>query len=237
MTQTLNELKDRTLQLLTQDSAEVRHLFLRTFIGEVSDFSSSTAEALYDWHKWNNHFMNSDVKHEHEDLCINLMLSVISLQLQSMQLFLSGFFAPSGNTKRQVLETIALAFLCADDRLDVCKKFLNKQYSVHKSIRDLKRHHKSMGVSSEAVEFMEFCIKQLNQLSHATNQSLGSSRTGNGFGVFLGPGFDESHINSYKIEISHRVGMATKLCNIMLGVKQVVNKSLDAQKDGTTEPR
>lgn len=147
MTQTLNELKDSILEQLTQDSADVRHLFLRTFIGEVSDFATSAAEALHDWHLWHNHFMKSDVKHQREDLCINLMLSVISLQLQSMPLFLSGFFAPSGNTQRQVMETIALVYLCADYRIDACQKFLNKQYSVNKSIRDLKRHHKSTGVN------------------------------------------------------------------------------------------
>ncbi len=230
MTQTLDDLKDRTLQLLTQDSAEVRSLFLRTFIGEVSDFASSAAEALHDWHTWHNHFIKSEVKHEREDLCINLMLSVITLQLQSMQLFLSGFLAPSGNTQRQVMEAIALAYLCADCRIDVFQRFLSKQYSVDKSIRDLKRHHKSMGVNSEAVEFMEFCQKQFSQLSHATTQSLGSSRTSDGLGVFLGPGFDGSHIGSYKIEISHRVGMATKLCNIMVGVKHVVNKSMELQR-------
>ena len=230
MTPTLNDLKEKTLQLLSQDSAEVRHLFLRTFRREVSGFASSIAEALSGWHLWHDHFMKSDIKHEREDLCINLMLSVISLQLQSMQLFLSGFLAPSGNTQRQVMETIALAYLCADRRIDVYQKFLNRKYSVNKSIRDLKRHHKSMGVNFEAVDFMEFCLKQFSQLSHATNQSLGSSRTGNGLGVFLGPGFDGAHIDSYKIEISHRVGMATKLCNIMVGVWSVVNKSIEANE-------
>lgn len=83
---------------------------------------------------------------------------------------------------------------------------------------------------------MEFCVRQFGQLSHATTQSLESSRTGNGLGVFIGQGFDVSHIDSCKIEISHRVGMATKLCNIMEGVKHVVNKSIEVQQDGATEP-
>ena len=113
MPQTFSELNARILQLLTQDSVEVRHLFLSTFVKEVSDFASSIAEALQGWHLWHDHFMKSDIKHEREELCISLMLSVISLQLQSMQFFLSGFFAPSGNTQRQVMKTIALAYhLC-----------------------------------------------------------------------------------------------------------------------------
>ena len=93
-----------------------------------------------------------------------------------------------------------------------------------------------MGVNSETVDFMEFCLKQFSQLSHATNQSLGSSRSGNGLGVFLGPGFDGAHIDSYKIEISHRVKIAAKLCNIMVGIWSVINRSTEGQQVVATEP-
>src|SRR2546428_13840863 len=64
---------------------------------------------------------------------------------ESFIIFLSGFQSASGNLMRTFFESIAMAMLISNKKIDVFEKYHKDpvRFSVHNSLRDVSRHVKS----------------------------------------------------------------------------------------------
>ncbi len=67
-----------------------------------------------------------------------LVLTAITLNVNSLKLFISGQQVAAGNLLRQGLEAIAVALLCSSKDLDVLPRFMAGKYSTNHAIRDVK---------------------------------------------------------------------------------------------------
>lgn len=114
------EARTKILTELISDDPGVRGDFLRHFRGKVEEFAEAMATAYLDWR-----LLSESVQGNTNKADITTVAYVaITLHVQSMKVFLLGLTVAAGNLMRQVLETIALAFLCS-----------GKDHTIFKAVR------------------------------------------------------------------------------------------------------
>jgi hypothetical protein len=100
-------------ELLSDDSS-VRDEYMKHFGAEVNAFANEMAKVVLAWRD-----IDCLVKgDEKRGYVAALAYAAFTLHLISFKVFLSGNLIAAGNLTRQVVETIALALLCADKSLE-----------------------------------------------------------------------------------------------------------------------
>ena len=200
----LAEALNQILREITSDDSETRREYLAKFKGEAESFSRFIAEAFTRWRSID------DKIGENQDLALvsGLVYTGITLQIQSMKLFLSGHTVAAGNLFRQVLETIALGLLCSAKRLKFRKLFMNDQYSSNLAVRDVIRHAQELGVQKDALKVLRDAQAFYSKYSHPTMLTIASTMAMSGKGLYVGASFDADKVFAYEKEIKGRLGLA-----------------------------
>jgi hypothetical protein len=141
--ETVDQAQAAIFMEITSDDSEVRGEYLKHLEGAAKGFAVSMAEAFMKWRDFDN-----DVKGDERRAYVSALVYVaITLHVLSMKDLLAGQPVAAGNLSRQVLECIALAFLCSGKELNVLKCFIEDKYSSKNAIRDVLQHHKKSNLS------------------------------------------------------------------------------------------
>lgn len=218
--ETLAEAREKILTEITSDDADARRQYLARFAADVKSFSAFMAEAVMRWRSLDDNIG----KNEELAYVSALIYTGITLQIQSMKLFLSGHTVAAGNMFRQVLESIALALLCSSKRLGFRRRFIDDQYSSNNAVRDVLRHAVELGVHKDGLEVLKNARAFYSKYSHPTKLTLTSIIPLSGKGVYIGASFDEDKVFAYKKEVNARLGLAKVFPNFITAVKLNVAK-------------
>lgn len=205
---------------ITRESRAVRQEFVRTFDEQSQAFAEQMGEALSYW--LDLYSLAQD--NERQMKVLALAYTAISLHISSMKLFLSGHQVAAGNLMRQVLETIALTYLCTDRNLPFFKRFDEGKYSTTKAISDAKRHAERLNLSKAAISKLESAQKFYSKFSHPTVMTVGTLESFTGEGIYLGAAYDQGKHKHYEVEVSNRL----KLAKLFVGFLKSVHRNLDA---------
>lgn len=151
-----------------------------------------------------------------------LVYGALHTHLIAMKLFITGLFVPAGNSQRYVLESIATALLASSPKLNILSRYIENKYSTSKSIRDVQKNAKLLGLNSEALRMLHVHSKLYDLTSHPTIFSAASLITlkDENSRTVLGGHFDEGKIFAYDKEISSRTSLASIFPNIIFGIEQ-----------------
>lgn len=216
----LADTRNKILIEVTSDDADARREFLTRFEAEAKAFSGFMAEAFTRWRSIDD----SVGRNEKLGYVSGLVYLAITLQIQSMKLFLSGHTVAAGNMFRQVLESIALALLCSSKRQGFLKRFIDDQYSSSNAVRNVIRHAAKLGVHKDGLEVLKKARGFYSMYSHPTKLTIASSMAMSGKGLYVGASFDEDKIYTYKKEVNGRLGLAKTFPNFIMAVKLNVEK-------------
>ena len=135
--------REKILAELASDDSDVRAEYLKLFKADAQEFSTSMAQAFMKWRA-----LDADVQGNGNRAYISsLVFTAIGIHILSLKLFLSGHIVAAGNIFRQVVEFIALAFLCSSKELGILEKFMNDRYSTNNAVRDVLRHSEKLGLT------------------------------------------------------------------------------------------
>jgi len=218
--ETLASAREKILTEITSDDTEARREYLARFADDVKSFSGFMAEAFMRWRSIDDNIGKS------EELAYvsGLVYTPITLQIQSMKLFLSGHTVAAGNMFRQVLESIALSLLCSTKRLHFLRRFIDDQYSSNNAVRDVLRNAAKLGVLKDSLEVLKNAHAFYSKYSHPTKLTIASIIPLSGKGVYVGSSFDKDKLYAYKKEIKGRLGLAEVFPNFITAVKLNVAK-------------
>ena len=144
-----------------------------------------------------------------------------------MRLLTSGYFIQSGNTERQALASAAMAFLCSKPGLGFLNKYMEDRYSSSKAVRDIVRHHKTIGLNREALKTLKEKRSFYDKFSHPTFMTLASALGLSHPGpLYFGASFDEGKLPCYAKEIQSRASFASIINNIIDGIRRNLDATL-----------
>jgi hypothetical protein len=209
------EAKDKIFKELTEEDIETKKQFLSHFKEDVIKFSEAMAEAFLNWRTLDEGSEKND-KHAYISA---LVYTSIHLHILSMRLFISGHSVAAGNLFRQVVETIALAFLCSGKELKFIDKFIDNKYSPQKSIKDLFKYAGKLGLKKDSIKDLKKAIDFYNKFSHISLLTIASGTSFTKQSLFVGSSFDRGKIEAYKKEINGRLSLAKVFTNFIDGVK------------------
>jgi hypothetical protein len=211
----LQEAKEKIFKELTEEDIETKNEFLNHFKEEVIKFSETMAEAFLNWRTLDEGSAKND-KHAYISA---LVYTSIYLHILSMKLFISGHSIAAGNLFRQVLETIALAFLCSGKDLKFIDEFMANKYSPQKSIKYLSKYAGKLGLHKDSIKDLRKAIDFYNKFSHISLLTIASGTSFTKQSLFVGSSFDQRKIEAYKKEINGRLSLAKVFSNFIDGVK------------------
>lgn len=213
--ETLAGAREKILTEITSDDADARLDYLALFADDVKSFSAFMAEAFMRWRSIDDNIG----KNEELAYVSGLIYTAITLQIQSMKLFLSGHTVAAGNMFRQVLESIALALLCSSKRLDFRRRFIDDQYSSNNAVRDVLRNTARLGILKDGLDILKIAHAFYSKYSHPTKLTIASIIPMSGKGVYVGASFDDDKVFAYKKEVKGRLGLAKVFPNFITAVK------------------
>ena len=205
---------------ISQDIVDVRGEYLKHFSNEIEQFTEGMATAFLNWRSLDEGVTGN----KHKSVVSAIVYCAIALHVSSMKLFLSGNNIAAGNLQRQVLESIALALLCANKSLNILERFMEQQYSPNKAIRDVLRHANEIGLYQDALEILKKSYAFYHNYSHLTYMTIASYVSFSDEGIYVGASFDDEKLDQYKKEVKARVSLAHVFNNIVDGVKANILK-------------
>lgn len=229
--ETLADARDKILREITSDDEDTRREYLARFESDAKSFSGFMAEGFMLWRSMDD----SVGKSEELAYVSGLVYMAITLQIQSMKLFLSGHAVAAGNTFRQVLESIALALLCSSKRHNFLQRLIDDRYSSNNAVRDVIRHAAKLGVLKDGLEVLKNAHAFYSKYSHPTKLTIASTIAMSGKGIYVGASFDEEKLYAYKKEVKGRLGLAKTFPNIITAIK--LNVAKWEGSDGTYIPQ
>lgn len=141
-----------------------------------------------------------------------------------MKLLLSGNTIAAGNIFRQVVETIALTFLCSRKGMTYLDRFEADKYSTSDSLRHVRRNAKNLGLNAAALSALEVAQKFHNKYSHPSKLTIGIYQSFGGEGIYVGAAFDPGKQLVYEKEARQRLKLAKLYPNFL----QVVQHNISA---------
>ncbi len=213
--ETFDQAQAEIFREITSDDSEVRGEYLKNFEGAAKRFAVSMAKAFM---KWRN--LANDVKGDERRAYVSALVYVaITLHVLSTKDFLAGQPVAAGNLSRQVLECIALAFLCSSKELDILKRFMEDKYSSNYAIRDVLRYHEKLSLKGDALEAMKSSQDFYHEYSHITKMTIAEAMSfSQEGGLYVGASFDDGKLDAYEKEINLRVSLADVFPNFVDGV-------------------
>ena len=178
------------------------------------------AKAFQNWKKFDD-----KTKLDREKAAISAMLYLaMTLNISSMKLFITGNQIASKNIHRQVLESIALAFLFSDRSIDTLELFMKQKYPANKAIKDVIRHQSKLHLTKYSLDILSNSYRFYRHYSHITSNTIASFVSVADKAIYVRSHFDENKISEYKIEINMRVSLASIFDNI---IESVINNVLN----------
>lgn len=205
----------------TSEDVDVRAAYLSTFDVEIEQFVEGMAKAFERWQKLDE----GSSAEPRRAYASALVYSAITLHISSMNLFLSGWLVAAGNLQRQVLESIALAFLVSARHLRVLEQYSAGSYSSSKAPGQLLRHHASLGLNKEAVEILNSAIDFYHNWSHANLMTIATHMQGKGENIYVGAAFDENRREQYQKEARGRANLASVFENFVIGIHSLFDRN------------
>ncbi|MEW8390625.1 MAG: hypothetical protein AB2651_02525 [Candidatus Thiodiazotropha sp.] len=204
---------------IVNDDPEIRNNFLRLFASEEKEFSEAMARAVQAWRSLDQYVTDNKSQY-----VWGLVHAAISLHISSMKLLLSGHVVAAGNLFRQVIESMCLAFLCANKDLSVLSQFMNDQYSSSKAVRQAIANWEKLGLNDGAYEQLKVVEDFYHKYSHITRLTLANLIPSSGPGAYVGAVFDEGKVDGYREEVHRRLEMARVFYSFVAGVKKNLSK-------------
>ena len=196
---------------IVQDNSDIRKMFLSHFSFDIGKFSYDMAKAFQEWKSFDD-----KIDGDRKKAAISAILYLaITLNISSMKLFISGNPIASGNIHRQVLESIALAFLFSDRTLDTLELFMKQKYPANKAIKDVIRHQSKLHLTKYSLDILSNSYRFYQHYNQITSNTIASFVSISDKAIYLAPYFDESKILEYKKEIEMRVSLASIFDNII----------------------
>ncbi|MFA6283813.1 MAG: hypothetical protein WCT30_00080 [Desulfurivibrionaceae bacterium] len=212
--ETLEEIRNTISTEITSDDAEIRAEYFKHFKPDIEKFIDAMARAFLEWRALDNN-IHAD---ERRAYVSGLVHTSITLHLLSLKLFVSGNTVAAGNLMRQVLESIALALLCAGKNLGILEKFMDGTYRTNNAIRDVKVHSNFLMLKPDGVAALADSQNFYHQYSHPTLLTLAAGISWTEKGLYVGASFDEGKLEAYSKEINSRVGLAEVFVNFIHAV-------------------
>ncbi len=200
---------------LSQWNIRVFERFVERFEDDIEAIAASVADAYEHWRA----FDASINGNENRAYISGLIYGALSLHVSSTKLLIWGHLVPSGNTMRQVLEIIAMAFLASGPGLDFLERYTQGHYSTHLAIRDVIRHADRLNLDLGALEILKKSQKFYDNFSHPTLMTLGTLMEYDSGTTVFGASFDEGKIDAYEKEIMTRMQVAALFPNFIHGVR------------------
>ena len=200
---------------LISDDSSVRDEYMKHFGAEVNEFADVMANVVLAWREIDS-LVNGEEKRGYVSA---LAYAAFTLHLISFKVFLSGNLVAAGNLTRQVVETIALALLCADKSLDVLPRFMEDKYSTNDAVRDVLRHGKRLGLKEEGLQALKSAQNFYHKYSHVSRLTLANLISFSEEGTYVGAAFDNGKLEAYRKETDGRLSLAKVLPNLMQGLK------------------
>lgn len=199
---------------IVQENSDIRNSFLNHFSFDIGKFSYDMAKAFQNWK-----LFDDKTKLDREKAAISAMLYLaITLNISSMKLFISGNPIASGNIHRQVLESIALAFLFSDRSFDTLELFMKQKYPANKAIKDVIKHQSKLHLNKDSLDILSDSYRFYRHYSHITSNTIASFVSIADKTIYVGSHFDINKISEYNKEIKMRVSLASIFSNIVESV-------------------
>lgn len=196
---------------------DVLQNFLAEFANEIEDFINVMTVAYDAWKSFDSK-ISGDEELAHIS---SLVYGAINLHAISMHLLISGFLIAAGNTQRQVLESIAMAFLGSKRNLGYLHRYANNKFSTNKAVDLVIKKHKILNLNHDALIILRRSRNFYNKLSHPTIMTVASHISLENRGVtFFGASFDGAKRDIYRKEISSRINLAKTFVNFIIGIEQ-----------------
>ena len=196
---------------------EQRDAFFSHFAAEAREFADHTATALLGWSVLFDSLTPDDEK---KGVVAALLFTAINLHCSSFKLFMTGHMVAAGATFRQVLEAIALVFLCSAKRLTVLDAFMADRYQSNKAIIHLGREIAATGVNPDAYRVLNEAYRFFHRYAHPTKLTVAAvANFSAGIRPHIGALFDPAKINEYGKEVRGRVSLARVLPNFVEGIE------------------
>jgi len=203
-------------QVISGEDNTARTLFLTNFRDEIEGFILSMVSSFERWDEFNLEIGENIDRGK----ISNLIYHCLNSNVVSMDLFVSGHFSPSGNTMRQVLESISMAILSSKPDLGFLERFSQNKYSTTKSIRDVIRHSEKLNISKKSIKIFEKEERFYSQFSHLTIMTIALNESfSDPENKPLGSYFDEGKIQEYKNEVDSRIKLVNILPNLIQGIE------------------
>jgi hypothetical protein len=220
--ETFDEARETIYKELTADDLGVRIEFLKLFDFEANTFAAHMARAFINWRT----FDESAKGDEAREMVSALIYCAITSHVLSFRLFFSGHIIAAGNLFRQVIEAIALAFLCsAGKQLDVLRRFMEDKYSSAIAVDQLLRNASRLSLKDDALQAFKRSQKFYHNYSHVSKATIAAvisfEQPG---GLYVGASFDSGKIEAYRSEVEARVSLAQVFPNFVEGVSENVAK-------------
>jgi len=154
----------------------------------------------------------------------SLIYGAINMHCISMHLFITGLPIASGNMYRQVIESVAMGFLCSKPSLGYLKKYAENKYSTNKAVRDVIKKHKILNLNHSALQVLKESREFYDKFSHPTLLTTAMHMSLSKPGVlFVGSAYDSAKEPQYAKEISSRLGFAKTLTSFISGITENLN--------------
>jgi predicted lipoprotein len=216
----LKEARDKIFAEVVSDDQEVRAEYLSLFEKHIEYFSDLMAKAFIKWR-----VLDENVKGDDKIAYVSAFThTAIRLHILSLKLLVSGHTVAAGNLMRQVLESIALALICAGKDIGILEKFIENRYRTNSAIRDVKRYASILGLNMEGLEALSDAQRFYHQYSHPTRLTLANGMSWSENGSYVGASFDEKKVEAYKKEVDSRIGLAEVFPNFIEAVIANVGK-------------
>lgn len=216
MMDTFKEIYRHVHRAIIQEEADVREGFLGNFSFDIGTFAYDMATAFQQWKTFDD-----SIHVDKEKAAISgILYLAVTLNISSMKLFIAGNSIASGNIHRQVLESIALAFLFSDRSLDTLDLFMRQKYPAGEAIKDIIRHQSKLNLNPQALEILTRSYRFYRHYGNITANTIAAFVSIADKAVYLRPHFDEHKMPAYKEEIEMRVHLASIFRDI---IQQVVH--------------
>jgi hypothetical protein len=218
--ESFDQARETIYKELTSNDSELRAEYLALFEADVKTFAEEMAHAVMAWRS-----LDAEVKgDEKRGYVAALVCAAYTMHILSFKLFLSGHIVAAGNVFRQVLESIALALLCAGKDLGVLERFMEDRYSANDAVRDVLRHGKKLQLKEDGLQALKSSQEFYHKYSHITRLTLATIISFSEDGTYIGASFDKGKIEAYRKEVNGRVGLAKVFTNFVEAVKANVAK-------------
>jgi hypothetical protein len=210
----LEDIHRKVHSAILQDNSEIHRRFISHFSFDIGKFSYDMAKAFKEWKSFDD-----KTEGDRKKAAISgILYLAITLNISSMKLFIAGNRIASGNIHRQVLESIALAFLFSDRSLDTLELFMKQKYPANRAIKDVIRHQSKLHLTKDSLNILSNSYRFYQHYNQITSNTIASFVSIADKAIHLTPHFEEDKISEYKNEIDMRVSLASIFENILKSV-------------------